>query len=285
MSNPRVRNCIFLENFADHGGAGMSNYGTSLGEAGAILENCVFEGNLTSGLGGGLYFSGLTDNVPCKMYNVAFLGNRSDSYSAFGGGCFITNNSGNNMPEMLNCTFQSNLARFGGGLFLRVLGGTLNPTITISVFWGNRAFAYDPDDVRSGIQSDGGASFSLAYSLLQDSTITSNGNISGTTDPKLFNVLSNPFSTPSLKADFRLLPCSPLINAGTNTGITANDVYNKPRNINGTVDIGAYEYRGNTSSTIIYVNKDALNWGDGTSWLTAYNKINEALNPNYALGF
>lgn len=272
-SNPTVKNCIFRNNYATYDGGGMANYGTSLGEAGAILENCIFEGNEAGFSGGGLYFNGISDNTLAKLTNVAFVGNRSGGSSGFGGGCFINNQSGTNTPLIQNCTFLSNVARYGGGLYLKVIGGTLNAEIKNSVFWQN--VAYQWNDVRSGIERDG-ATFSLENSLLQDSLITTNGNIAGNTDPKFLNVI-NAYSSPSLKADFRLLPCSPLIDAGTNTGISSKDVFNKARTYNsGTVDIGAFEFQGNSGGTIFFVDDDKGDSGGGTSWSEAFGKIQDA---------
>ena len=52
----------------------------------------------------------------------------------------------------------------------------------------------------------------------------------------------DPMFVDSAQGDFRLLPCSPLVNAGSNAFVTsATDVAGNPRIQGGTVDIGAYE--------------------------------------------
>jgi hypothetical protein len=53
----------------------------------------------------------------------------------------------------------------------------------------------------------------------------------------------NPLYRDTANGDYTLLPCSPLINAGTNTAILPNttDLAGHPRIQGGTVDIGAYE--------------------------------------------
>lgn len=50
--------------------------------------------------------------------------------------------------------------------------------------------------------------------------------------------------------DYRLKWCSLAIGAGNNTGISPLDLDRNPRNFNGTADMGAYEFLGNTPSQV-----------------------------------
>jgi hypothetical protein len=60
-----------------------------------------------------------------------------------------------------------------------------------------------------------------------------NGNISS--DPKVLD---------AVKSNYQLAADSPAINAGTNSSpdLPAKDLANKPRIVDGTLDMGAYEY-------------------------------------------
>ena len=60
----------------------------------------------------------------------------------------------------------------------------------------------------------------------------------------LYNL--NPLFRDTANGDYRLLPCSPLINAGDNSVVApgATDLDGRPRILGGRVDIGAYEHPG-----------------------------------------
>jgi hypothetical protein len=81
----------------------------------------------------------------------------------------------------------------------------------------------------------------------------------------------------------KLCSCSPAINAGNNAlNPEATDILGLNR-INGTIDIGAYELQTNpTTNRIFYVKENASPAGDGLSWGTAYNSLQQGLQNNCA---
>ncbi|GAB3493294.1 hypothetical protein GCM10027341_08410 [Spirosoma knui] len=101
-TNPTVRNCSFLSNFAASGG-GIRNF-----NANAILINCFFQGNTASNSGGGIYNDG---NSSPRLVNCSFQGNTA---TGFGGGMHNDQSS----PSLTNCTFLANTAiTEGGGIY------------------------------------------------------------------------------------------------------------------------------------------------------------------------
>ncbi|MHC4313351.1 MAG: right-handed parallel beta-helix repeat-containing protein [Planctomycetota bacterium] len=75
----------------------------------------------------------------------------------------------------------------------------------------------------------------------------------------------------------RLLPGSPCIDAGDPNYISEpneTDLDGNPRVIGGRVDMGAYEFQGIQT---LYVDMDAPQFGDGTSWATAFKCLQDAL--------
>ncbi|RRB07611.1 putative Ig domain-containing protein [Larkinella rosea] len=103
VCSPTVRNCSFVGNFAENGGA-INNNGRGTGNSSPVLTNCSFQSN-TAVRGAAIYNLGIT--------------------------------SGNSSPTLTNCSFQSNSATQGGALYNYGSGGSSNPTLTNCVFFGN----------------------------------------------------------------------------------------------------------------------------------------------------
>ncbi|MGX5852124.1 choice-of-anchor Q domain-containing protein [Dyadobacter jiangsuensis] len=194
---------------AQHGG-GMYNYSSS-----PTISNCTFTGNnITSGIGGGVvnfYASPVFINCVFSK-NVGAL-------RAGGGGGGMGNTSSS--PVITNCTFSGNHASFGGA----IRNHSSSPTITNTIIWGNTS-----NNGNAGIDNSASAPI-ITYSDVQDGVVSGTGNISA--DPKFVNAPGG---------DYRLLSCSPAINAGNNAANSATtDLDGSPRIYEGTVDMGAYE--------------------------------------------
>jgi hypothetical protein len=82
-----------------------------------------------------------------------------------------------------------------------------------------------------------------------------------TADPRFISASVDPFT-----ADFRLLAGSPAIDAGLNNAQLTTDLAGNPRMVNGTVDIGAYEYDAALAPAFT-----AWRGGGTTDWNTATN--------------
>jgi len=202
-------------------GGGIYNYrGGSL-----TIADSTFSGNTsTNGAGGGVASSqtGSTLTITASTFygNSAPEGGGGGVYT--GGGAFST---------ITNATVAGNNAKLGGGLYS---SGTTNLRNTIVA--GNNASSEAPD-VYGPITSQGN-------NLI--------GNISGGTgylgsDLLNRNPLLGPIQNNGGPTQTRaLLPASPAVDAGTNTGCPATDqrgVGRKDGDSNGSVvcDIGAYE--------------------------------------------
>ncbi len=230
-SSPTVTNCTFTDNSADHGG-GIYNYTFS----NPTVTNCKFIGN-SARYGGGM------DNYKSSpiVTNCSFTSNAANSS---GGGMFNWNYSSSTAT---NCTFTDNSAdEDGGGMFN---GYYSSPTITNCILWGNTAAlggneialksssTIDVDfcDVQGGLAG--------IFDDLSGNTINwGSGNID--VDP-LFIDADGADNTPGTEDDnLRLQAGSPCIDTGDNSVVDANstDLDGNPRIVNGTVDIGAYEF-------------------------------------------
>jgi hypothetical protein len=179
-------------------------------------ENCIID---CENSGKGFYFNNTGQNNSDVIMGFTIRrGNASDG----GAGIYCYNSS----PIITNCIIVRNSSTFGGGIFC----GASSPFITNCIITENIGYG-----IYSYI-----ASPSINYN---DVWNNSPGNYYGyshqghdiSADPQF--VSSN---------DFHLQPTSPCIDAGTNTapGIPSIDKDGKPRIINGTVDMGAYEYQG-----------------------------------------
>lgn len=119
------KNSTFSNNKATES-AGIMAYGSLL------VENCVFDGGVTSGSGGGVTLG--NGSVGTIKYSVFSNANVSDD----GGGVHVASNASATIDT---CTFINNIANYGGAFFSR---GTLNVTSSTAVnntakFYGGAA--------------------------------------------------------------------------------------------------------------------------------------------------
>ena len=273
-NNQTIANCIFTNNTATIGGAGMdggtaincvftgnSSNGNSGGMNGGTATNCSFTNNIAGSGGGGMY-SG-------TAVNCSFDGN----IAALGGGM----GSG----TATNCVFVSNLATsLGGGLYnckavhCTIVNNTTN-------FQGGGASSDGPQITTNCIVWGNTSTFSLATA--------SDLNISGGVIVKYCdvqggyagagNINSDPKFVSTGSGDFHLTASSPCINAATSTalpaGVTlpATDKDGSPRIFGSAPDIGAYEYGSSVvvaSHNLIWQNSIS---GDVVYWTMTVRRI------------
>lgn len=214
-SSPSLINCSFIGNSAGTDGGAIHNNAT-----GAILTltNCLFSGNITLGLGGGLY------NVSSAV-------------------------------ELTNCTFSGNSSLGGGG---GIFNNLSTCTITNCIVWNNRAAgfvntvsasiqnisSFTPIS-HSIIANSGGSGGAWDGALGTD-----NGNNKDTDPLFVENVnLDAPF--PNTTGDLHLTACSPAINMGLNSANShPADLDGNDRIFGSIIDMGAYELQEDPTPTI-----------------------------------
>jgi hypothetical protein len=199
-----LNNCTLSGNSADYGG----------GSSDATLNNCTLSGNSASGSGGGSSYGTLNN---CMLSGNSATNGGGLSYGTLNN-CTLSGNSayrggGSYVGTLNNCTVSANSAtNYGGGSY----GGTLNNCI---VFFN--AAPTEPNYSGS----------TFHYSC----TTPAPGGTSNITNEPLFVAANN----------VHLAAGSPCIDRGINYEVQGTtDLDGHPRIVNGTVDMGAYEYQG-----------------------------------------
>ena len=205
-----------------NGGGLMNDHGTT------TITNCTISGNTVSGggSGGGVlnFFGTLT------LTNSTISGNTVTG-SGGGGGLLTYHGS----ATLTNCTISGNSAEHNsGGIYNPLSPTTMTNTIVAGNFVGT-----DPWDVRGSINSQG-------YNLIGVIASSTGWISTDLTDTNAYlSVLGN-YGGPTQTV--ALLPGSPAIDAGTSTGAPSTDQRGQSRV--GGVDIGAFESRGFSLSTV-----------------------------------
>lgn len=213
LSTLTVSKSIFTANTATNFGGAIDNNTYPL-----TVSSCIFTANAATNSGGAIY--NLSISSPA-FTNCIFTGNSA----SHGGGIYNGNNS---TPAITNCTIAANKATNGGG-GIYVNSGT--PAIRNSIIWGNK--------VGATVSSITGTA-TVTYSDIEGG-YAGTGNINA--DPMFVNP-QPASSAPTTAGDYRLLRCSPALDAGSNAAIPGGittDLDDNPRIYNTTVDMGAYE--------------------------------------------
>ena len=212
--SPTIRNCTFKNNSAKFGGAVFNT------EAASTLINCVFDGNDATYGGAVSNQAPDTGTVAPTMINCLFIRNTAN----FGGA--IVNWSNSN-PVLTNCTLNGNIALFTGGGIENISG---SPTLSNCILWANSANGLTDADAQ--IHTKAGTP-TVDYSCLQGGW---GGN--GTN-----NIALDPGFVDTSGGDLHLQSGSPCIDIGDNGAVTvATDLDGNTRIVDGTVDMGAYEF-------------------------------------------
>ena len=239
--------CVTLTNgssltgFTLTGGYGYYGGGVYCPSTNAFLTNCVLLNNRAQQTGGGAYGG--------TLYNCTLTGNVATNGSGGAGYC-----------TLINCTVTTNLT-----------GGVASSTLYNCVVAGNTVYG-------GGVQfctlfncTVVGNAFGAAASTLYNSLVYYNTDSGGAnydpppwahvfstldyccTTPMPTNGVGNITNAPLLLSpadgNLRLQSGSPCINAGNNAFVSVStDRDGNPRVVNGTVDIGAYEFQGSGSA-------------------------------------
>ncbi len=242
-SAPVLSNLILSGNQAVIGGA-IGNFGTPKFN----LNNTIISGNKATNLGGGIY-NFISSPL---LTNLVINGNTATNN---GGGIYNYYST----PSLTNITISANSATTAGS----IANDNSNTKIRNSIIYGNSSGIVN-------VSSTPVISYSLVQGVAADAT---NHNVDGATNPMFMST-----------TDYTLQTGSAAINTGNDifyasaqtpdlTSITT-DLAGKPR-INGTVDMGAYEYEGPLPVTLLSYTAKAETAGARLNWQTATELNNE----------
>lgn len=262
LHRANVRNCKLVENFGNAGGAVYFSYTNNITANIHNFINCIFQNNTTNGGGGALRIKGSSPS-PATNTNLTqcIIDNNS---AAQGGGVWLEPLVNGNI---LNCTFSRNNATTAGGAILN------NGLAIIK----NSILYFDSVGITPNEVSNTGT-MNVSFSNLQGSGGSSNWNASfGTNQGN--NIDVNPqFIGGTL---LEINPASLCRNAGQKNFINEPlDIRGNIRVLQDTVDIGAYE-----TNPVVYVAWDAPNGGNGQTWATAYNNLQDGLDDAGLSGY
>ncbi|MFO7790835.1 MAG: choice-of-anchor Q domain-containing protein [Bacteroidales bacterium] len=208
-SDATFNNIRFINNRSEQEGGGLMNGGNDKGSS-PLIVNCRFRNNQSGEDGGALYNNWYSNPT---VVNCLFVDNKS---GLTGGAIYNVNHS---QSRIINCSMSRNQSSKGGAISNR----DSDPEIVNCIIWGNRAEEYP------GIfneRSEPVVSFSTVQGGYDGEAILSE-------DPEFTD------------RDLHLNINSPCIDAGNNLAVPEgvdHDLDANPRIINGTIDIGAYEF-------------------------------------------
>ncbi len=225
-AQPKIVNCILTKNQAWFGGAIFCVGSTP------TIDLCTITNNEAT-FGAAMYNQ---DGGNSLISNTLMAVNRAL-------GCVYNNNSN---PVLSNCTIASN-GGYNGGIF----NSNSSPVINNSIIWGNST---PLNDTQSNITN----------SMVQGGYVGL-GNLNY--DPQFINQSPSNLAS-NTNGDFHLMAKSLAIDRGTNGSISLKDKDldgNLRRYAGGRVDMGAYEFQGIATSTIV-ISFQTGNWESNSTW-------------------
>ena len=137
-ANPSIINCSFFGNYSIRSGGAIFNDGGDLqGESSPVIDHCFFQNN-TSIFGGAMYNNGFDGTSAPQVLNSTFTENTGTSiagavYS------FSKDSLGLVAPLFANCLFVDNYGKSSGAVYTLASGGTARPLLLNCVFYENSA--------------------------------------------------------------------------------------------------------------------------------------------------
>jgi hypothetical protein len=266
-------------------GGGISNAGT-------LTLDCVTLSGNHAGSGFGSGGGGISNAGTLTITNSTLSGNHADD-SDFGGGGI--DNGGT--LTVCNSTLFGNTAdnSVGGGGIYNFAGAVL--TITSSTIAGNTA---DGNTIGGGgIENLGGGTLVVRNTILAGNSAPSGPDLAGDLGSQGHNLVGNTAGGSGFAASdllnvnpqlgplqynggptqtMALLPGSPAINAGDNTGAAAYDQRGFTR-IVGTVDIGAFEVQPSATQPTRFIVSAPANPVAGNAFAVTVQAVNDSGNP------
>lgn len=226
-----ITNTLFVNNSASEG-AGIYYYGY---DSNLTIKNSRVINNTATSIAGGIYYYGKSANI----YNSEISGNSAGTGA--GGGLYVKTDG----CTLYNVTIAGNTAETAGGLYVfGIQSGKNTATLNNTIVLGNTANSAVSDIILT------------SYGFVQGyNNLTSTASwVSGNSGNNLTS--SSPtavFVSPSSK-NFSLKSGSIAIDAGSASYLSSIlypiDVAGNTRKYNGTIDIGAYEYVGPTTTAL-----------------------------------
>lgn len=139
-SNPIIKNCHFVNNYA-RDGAAIYNNGMNGGSANAVFENCRFINNRADLDGGAFFNDGRRGGYSEPIFKkCAFINNEAN----YGGALMNYGGAGMAKPIFENCNFISNTSYLqGGAIFNMGIEGIAELELIACEFTNN-----SPNDIR-----------------------------------------------------------------------------------------------------------------------------------------
>ncbi len=210
-----IARCSVIGNSAGNGAGIYVDVSSS-----AIISECIVKDNTATDTGGGIDI-GFTAGADPIIENCLIIGNTAPQ----GAGIHSVDSN----PVFMNCTIADNTAtQDGGGISCYDYYGEGNgPTVVNTILWGDTAGGSSNE-----VYVDFGASIDFTYCDIEGGW-AGNGNIQS--DPLFMG-----------GGDYHLNTGSPCKDAGDNDppGLPPTDKDGQPRVMDGTVDMGAFEYLG-----------------------------------------
>lgn len=231
-----VIDCLFTNNLCLQGGGGFSTHASSAGALPmtAMVERCVFVGNLATNIGSsGASVRGgagvrVGEGASVSLRNCLIMRNRA--INTYAGGLYLF---GSSTTQVENCTIVTNFALGrSGGIAIYNIASAMPMVIRNTIVHGN--------------QSGSGAS---QHNLSGTAAWLSwtNNCITTTVDLNAYGagnqLQADPRFADPARDDWHLRPRSPCIDAGDTLPwmLTATDLDRKPRVRHEVIDIGCYE--------------------------------------------
>ncbi len=258
-----------------------------------LLKNIVFQDNYANLSGGAIYFSGTSGTTLLQCENTVFNNNSrnavtingssatftksqfSNNSGSDGGAIYIRGDATKDLLTVVNTLFYNNSApNFGGAIDVN----DIPMQISFSTFVHNQDYYgyvfsyYDTSnkDISHCIfwDNDAGDTSIINYSYVEGIS-QGTGNISSMP-------AGSEMFIDEAHNDFHLDPTSPVIDAGDTNATVTDDLDGAVRPQGDAPDMGAYEFASVKADK--FVDCDASTSGDGNSWTTAYNTVQEAVD-------
>lgn len=265
-----IDDCIIRGNTASHGGGVricgviqnsiIENNTTTINACGGVqlhyggaMYNCIVRNNTGKDSGG----VRLTGDKACTIANCLIISNTATGTV---GGLQMSGNSAHNV---YNCTIVGNNQKGSGnesrcGVHVSTGSGQA-PNIINNIVWGNTVNSTAQTDQ---LQITGNYNSYAATHFLNNAIVRPSSYGTGTI---LLDKSTDPGFTDAANGDYSLLYSSSLRNQGNNDKATgSNDLAGLPRNVDGTVDIGAYECQWVAGDRTVKVGENLQNVIDHT---------------------